>query len=159
MSITGLRGSRLLAPVATRIRRILLVSPEERGHQRWDAYDAWLIRPLREQSLIDVLRGRLGGSGSGVMSSNSNEDYGFDLQRYAGLKVLLAEDDPVSAMVVSAVLRKAGCTVRHVRISLRWRMPSFPARLQILSFLICICRAEIFPAFSRACAVHPSATS
>lgn len=108
-------GVEALGPVATRIRRILLVSPEERGHQRWDAYDAWLIRPLREQSLIDVLRGRLGGSGSGVMSSNSNEDYGFDLQRYAGLKVLLAEDDPVSAMVVSAVLRKAGCTVRHVK--------------------------------------------
>ena len=26
-----------------------------------DVYDSWLIRPLREQSLIDVLTGRLSG--------------------------------------------------------------------------------------------------
>lgn len=104
-------GVDMLGPVAQRIRRILLVSPEERSTQRWDAYDAWLIRPLREQSLVDVLRGRLGGVASKV---NLAATVAPERERENGLSVLLAEDDPVSAMMVGAILRKAGCTVHHV---------------------------------------------
>lgn len=103
-----------MGPVASRIRRILLVSPEERGHQRWDAYDAWLIRPLREQSLVDVLRGRLGGGQSHRASATPEGITASEPSFAIGLQVLLAEDDPVSAMMVGAVLRKAGCTVQHV---------------------------------------------
>ncbi|MFD1744749.1 hybrid sensor histidine kinase/response regulator [Rhizobium helianthi] len=103
-----------MGPVASRIRRILLVSPEERGHQRWDAYDAWLIRPLREQSLVDVLRGRLGGGQSHKASVIVDGGVVPEPSFAIGLQVLFAEDDPVSAMMVGAVLRKAGCSVQHV---------------------------------------------
>lgn len=101
------------------LRRILLVSPEERGTQSWDAYDAWLIRPLREQSLVDVLRGRLGGFGSQRSSEVRRQTVAVSMpaqpQRWeGGLSVLLAEDDPVSALMVGAVLRKAGFLVHHV---------------------------------------------
>ncbi len=43
------------------LRKIFLVNPEERNAHPLDLFDAWLIRPLREQSLIDVLRGRMRG--------------------------------------------------------------------------------------------------
>ncbi|MGE6742270.1 ATP-binding response regulator [Allorhizobium pseudoryzae] len=105
---------RLTADVSP-LRRILLVSPEDRSTQPWDAYDAWLIRPLREQSLVDVLRGRLGGSASQAMARITGTAPQEPLERRdGGLSILLAEDDPVSAMMVGAILRKAGCTVHHV---------------------------------------------
>lgn len=108
-------GLEQITTEATLLRRILLVSPEDRSTQPWDAYDAWLIRPLREQSLVDVLRGRLGGSASQAMSRIAATTPQEPLERRgSGLSVLLAEDDPVSAMMVGAILRKAGCTVHHV---------------------------------------------
>lgn len=108
-------GLERLGQAAQDLRRILLVSPEERSTQPWDVYDAWLIRPLREQSLVDVLRGRLGGSAASQAVTTAVELRGVQPERReAGLSVLLAEDDPVSAMMVGAVLRKAGCIVHHV---------------------------------------------
>lgn len=96
--------------------RILLVNPEERASQPQDLYDAWLVRPLREKSLIDVLSGRLRGFGTrdthvdgqpkGLATSESPDSGGLD--------VLLGEDDPVNALLVRAVLMKAGHRVRLV---------------------------------------------
>ncbi len=101
--------------MATDLRRILLVSPEERGSQPWDSYDAWLIRPLREQSLVDVLRGRLGGfANSRTEQAPAAEASAPVDDATQGFSVLLAEDDPVSAMMVGAILRRAGYDVRHV---------------------------------------------
>ncbi|MBT9372128.1 hybrid sensor histidine kinase/response regulator [Rhizobium sp. CSW-27] len=106
----------ILPPPSTMqsMRRILLVSPEERAAQPWDSFDAWLIRPLREQSLVDVLRGRLGG-----VAGRLPQDMRVEMRPQAPapqrrLSVLLAEDDPVSAMMVGAALRKAGHAVQHV---------------------------------------------
>ncbi|MBD8664944.1 response regulator [Rhizobium sp. CFBP 8752] len=102
------------------LHRILLVNPEERASQPQEYFDAWLIRPLREKSLVDVLSGRMRGFGARdrpVMDvpapENSNS---VDRKREAGpaLDILLGEDDPVSALLVAAVLRKAGHTVRSV---------------------------------------------
>lgn len=92
------------------LHRILLVNPEERASQPQDLYDAWLIRPLREKSLIDVLSGRMRGFGTRDRIAAHPE---------AGrpekvLDVLIAEDDPVSALLVSVALRKAGHRVRVV---------------------------------------------
>lgn len=109
-------GGMLASSVAMQsMRRILLVSPEERAAQPWDSFDAWLIRPLREQSLVDVLRGRLGG-----LAGRLPQDMRIEMRpqpvvpEAKRLSVLLAEDDPVSAMMVSAALRKAGHLVEHV---------------------------------------------
>ncbi|CAD7052012.1 response regulator [Pseudorhizobium endolithicum] len=100
MAAEALAGLEQAAPY-----RILLVNPEERASQPQDLYDAWLIRPLREKSLIDVLVGRLRRrDGAAVVPvENRTED-----RAARSLAVLVAEDDPVSAMLVSAVLRKAG---------------------------------------------------
>jgi signal transduction histidine kinase/ActR/RegA family two-component response regulator len=97
-------------------RRILLVNPEERNAAGFGAFDAWLIRPLREQSLIDVLLGRMRGVERREAINDNARKYEFNLPKLSapagsGLKVLLGEDDPVNVMLVRAVLEKSGHTV------------------------------------------------
>lgn len=101
-----------------KIRRILLVNPEERASQPQEDFDAWLIRPLREKSLVDVLCGRLRGmERRDAINDNRHPGFGFLplLEKRSGdLEVLVAEDDPVNARVIRAVLEKSGCSVRLV---------------------------------------------
>ncbi len=97
-----------------RLHRILLVNPEERASQPQDFFDAWLIRPLREKSLIDVLSGRLRGFRSRDVLSEQEPltpPPVFELPAER-LDVLLGEDDSVNAMLIRAALGKAGHRVR-----------------------------------------------
>lgn len=100
-------------------RRIFLVNPEERTARGRGDFDAWLIRPLREKSLTDVLTGRLCGlEKRGALNDNCPLP-GFaapapEPAPATGLSVLLAEDDPVNAMLARSALEKAGHRVSHV---------------------------------------------
>ncbi|WP_313615576.1 ATP-binding protein [Agrobacterium sp.] len=99
------------------VRRILLVNPEERATQLQGGYDAWLIRPLREKSLADVLSGRLRGmERRDAINDNQPGFGGADAVHPAGRKpfVLVAEDDPVNARILRAVLEKSGHEVNLV---------------------------------------------
>jgi len=120
----------------SRARRIYLVNPEERSGRaigNGEGYDSWLIRPLRERSLVEVLRGRM--KGIEVRDAiNDNRPILKDLPaatsepvktKTGGMRVLLAEDDPVNAMLVRSVLERAGHTVRHV--------PDYPALVSALA--------------------------
>jgi signal transduction histidine kinase/CheY-like chemotaxis protein len=117
-------------------RRIYLVNPEERSGRaigNGEGYDSWLIRPLRERSLVEVLRGRM--KGIEVRDAiNDNRPILKDFSDAApetaepaamGMRILLAEDDPVNAMLVRAMLERAGHSVRHV--------PDYPALVSALS--------------------------
>ncbi len=109
-------------------RRVYLVNPEERTGRaigKGDGYDAWLIRPFRERSLVDVLRGRMKGielrdainDNRPILKELPLEapDVADRVQPVAtGCRILLAEDDPVNAMLVRAGLERAGHKVRHV---------------------------------------------
>ncbi|WP_312418642.1 response regulator, partial [Shinella sp.] len=116
-------------------RRIYLVNPEDRGSRaigKAEGYDSWLIRPLRERSLVEVLRGRM--KGIEVRDAiNDNRPILKDPPpvapdprpaAFSGIRILLAEDDPVNAMLVRSVLERAGHTVRHV--------PDYPALVSAL---------------------------
>ncbi|MBP2559785.1 signal transduction histidine kinase/CheY-like chemotaxis protein [Neorhizobium galegae] len=98
------------------LHRILLVNPEERASQPQDFFDAWLIRPLREKSLIDVLSGRLRGFGTrDALNDNQAMPLPPVIEKHGeGLDVLLGEDDPVNALIIRSVLTKAGHRVRLV---------------------------------------------
>ena len=119
----------------SRARRIYLVNPEDRGGRtigNGEGYDSWLIRPLRERSLVEVLRGRM--KGIEVRDAiNDNRPILKDLPAETestpspvpGVRILLAEDDPVNAMLVRSVLERAGHRVRHV--------PDYPALVSALA--------------------------
>lgn len=105
-------------PLHKPLHRILLVNPEERASQPQDLFDAWLIRPLRERSLVDVLSGRMRGFSRIDNQSESVPTDGieafvpFDIQ--SELDIILAEDDPVSAMLLRTMLQKNGHKIRWV---------------------------------------------
>ncbi|MBW9074503.1 hybrid sensor histidine kinase/response regulator [Agrobacterium deltaense] len=99
------------------IRRTLLVSPEERPSTMHVAFDAWLIRPLREKSLIDVLCGRLRGIERRDAINDNHPDVGFSsrvAEGASGIQILVAEDDAVNQRIIRAVLEKSGYIVRAV---------------------------------------------
>lgn len=117
-----------------RVRRIYLVNPEERTGRaigNGEGYDAWLIRPLRERSLVEVLRGRM--KGIEVRDAINDNRPPPDEPRaeeapvrsvQQGGRILLAEDDPVNAMLTRSVLARAGFEVSLVE--------DFPALLRAL---------------------------
>lgn len=93
-----------------KLRRIFLVNPEDRQARISGPYDAWLIRPLREQSLIDVMGGKLRGlEKRGATNDNlpANQPQAGP-QPSGGLNILLGEDDPVNALLVKKTLESAG---------------------------------------------------
>ncbi|MDE1995832.1 MAG: response regulator, partial [Rhizobiaceae bacterium] len=105
------------APLAVACRRkIFLVNPEERNTHPLDLFDAWLIRPLREQSLIDVLNGRMRGMEKRDALHESHQVLSLATPEATdtALNIVLGEDDPVNAMLVRAMLAKAGHRVRLV---------------------------------------------
>ena len=103
-----------------KLRKTYLVNPEERNGRpinQMDGYHAWLIRPLREKSLVEVLRGRM----KGMEVRDAINDNRPVLRDAPALRekpveggLLLAEDDPVNAFMVRAVLERAGHPVRVV---------------------------------------------
>lgn len=111
------------------LRKTCLLNPEERLvhplHQA-EGYQTWLIRPLRERTLVDVLKGRMKGietrdainDNRPVLRDAPPVGASLDVtaRRLAAPQrsVLLAEDDPVNAMLVRSVLEKAGFAVRVV---------------------------------------------
>ena len=126
-------GNALAVP---RLRKIFLVNPEERNTHPLDLFDAWLIRPLREQSLIDVLRGRMRGMEKREALIEAVSEIGITTPEAEDrtLDILLGEDDPVNAMLVRAMLSKAGHRVRLVEDfdGLRARAENAEARPEVL---------------------------
>jgi signal transduction histidine kinase/CheY-like chemotaxis protein len=97
------------------LHRILLVNPEERASQPQDFFDAWLIRPLREKSLIDVLSGRLRGfrTRDSLQEGPASRAEPAAVAPRRALNILLGEDDPVNALLLRAALTKAGHRVHR----------------------------------------------
>ncbi|WP_151610757.1 hybrid sensor histidine kinase/response regulator [Sinorhizobium alkalisoli] len=113
----------LLHPALDRLglRRTYLINPEERSSHpvhRLGGYAAWLIRPLREKSLVEVLLGRLKGIESRDAIAD-NRPVLRDAPATAGAgkavhRVVLAEDDPVNALMLRTMLERNGHAVQHV---------------------------------------------
>ena len=112
----------LAADTLGRIGRTMMVTPAEREaltKARAGAYSAWLIRPLRPSSVVKVLRRETGGLGGWLEERprgkvDSPTRGRGEARSGRKLTVLLAEDNPVNALLVRSALQRAGHDVAHV---------------------------------------------
>ena len=102
-------------PIAGR-RSIVLLGPELRARipaLRKSGFDGYLIKPLRRQSVATRL---LAVSGPAARKTAAPvEDERARLAAGSGARVLLAEDNPINAMLARALLEREGCVVDHAK--------------------------------------------
>ncbi|MBG6201226.1 PAS domain S-box-containing protein [Labrenzia sp. EL_13] len=96
---------------------VVLISPSERdrlNHLRSAGYAAYLIRPVRIETLIQILSGLLGGTIDELAwDVGANAAYGGSAARRAKaparpLRLLVAEDNDINRLLSEAMLRKLG---------------------------------------------------
>lgn len=89
---------------------VVLLTPEQRGRiarYRRAGWAGYLIKPLRRASVAARVLAAL-------ERREQPEDERLASAAAPGLRVLLAEDNPVNALLASAVLAREGCTVSRV---------------------------------------------
>ena len=103
------------ATIATPL--LLLTSSGRKGAPEEPAdaiFDAYLVKPARASMLLDAVVACL--QGRAIEKAREARDKlaaptGDDSQPFAGIKVLVAEDNTVNQLVISSMLAKLGCTV------------------------------------------------
>ncbi|MCY0149546.1 ATP-binding protein [Hoeflea sp. G2-23] len=99
------------------VARTLVIAPEDsrdlEGHGAHGA-DAWLVRPVRRTSLINVLTRRDDRDDRDRLASKPRPPVLVRSSEHPTLDILLAEDDPVNALVVRTVLARQGHRVTVV---------------------------------------------
>lgn len=99
----------------TPVRGIVLLGPMARGGLksfRAEGFESYLIRPVRPQSLLALLGSAKGNQLDDVRDHTS---IGTLAQPPSPRwRVLLAEDNPINALLASSVLEKTGCITRVV---------------------------------------------
>ena len=92
-------------------KALILLKPEERHlieKYRGAGYLGYLIKPLRRVSLAERV---LAISPGAPAQTCRTEDERVAPAGVAGVRVLLAEDNPVNALLVQTLLKREGCTV------------------------------------------------
>lgn len=97
-------------------RAIVLLKPSERemiARYRAAGFHGYLIKPLRRASLVERIRAAAaaGVAAPGAPRATPAEDDRVLPVRFAGTRVLLAEDNPVGALLARTLLRREGCVV------------------------------------------------
>jgi CheY-like chemotaxis protein len=93
---------------------IILIRPEERDlipAYRQAGFDGYLIKPLRRASLVErvVAAGDTQGDDDRISPQGARPAG----PAAGGARVLLAEDNPINAMLAKTLLRREGAVVRH----------------------------------------------
>jgi len=106
----GARDGVLAAP-PDGARGVILLRPQDRDliqRYRDHGFAGYLIKPLRRASLAERVQAVLKTAPS---SAPARDDERVAAPRFAGLRVLLAEDNPVNALLAKTLLRREGCSV------------------------------------------------
>jgi CheY-like chemotaxis protein len=113
-------GAVELSPVAPGAPpTVVMLAPEDRGAiagLRAKGYAGYLIKPLRRVSLAERVRAAIDAGGRRASKARPPRPAPLD-EREAGpasglgLRVLLAEDNAVNALLASALLTRRGCSV------------------------------------------------
>jgi CheY-like chemotaxis protein len=92
---------------------VILLRPDDRDLiQRYRdlGFAGYLIKPLRRTSLIERLATVL-QIAPGLAPAQGHDDERVARPRFASLRVLLAEDNPVNALLARTLLQREGCAV------------------------------------------------
>jgi CheY-like chemotaxis protein len=103
-----------LAQRPRRRKGLILLKPEERGvieRYRGSGWSGYLIKPLRRATLATRALAALSTASTPVKGVPAPDDERIAPATVAGVRVLIAEDNPVNAMLVQALLKREGCTV------------------------------------------------
>ena len=90
---------------------VILLRPQDRDliqRYRDHGFAGYLIKPLRRASLAERVQAVLKTAQTPGLV---RDDERVAPPRFAGLRVLLAEDNPVSALLAKTLLRREGCSV------------------------------------------------
>ena len=96
---------------------LVLVTPASRARLKTlGAFADYLIKPVRDASLVKRLNACLAGDHAVTPRIKESELAAAPpkMEKPPRLKVLLAEDDPVNALLVRELLRRRGHSVKHV---------------------------------------------
>lgn len=106
---------RTLADLPATGRGIVLLKPSERdliARYRAAGFHGYLIKPLRRASVVErVLAACASDAHQAGVRATALEDDRVLPVRFAGTRVLLAEDNPVGALLARTLLRREGCVV------------------------------------------------
>jgi CheY-like chemotaxis protein len=115
------RGGRRVAPRPKDRPALVLLAPEERdriARYRAAGYAGYLIKPLRRGSVAERLRAILSTPAEAPARSApaalAAEDERAAPIPSTGARVLLAEDNPVNALLATSLLKREGCMVDRV---------------------------------------------
>ena len=103
-----------LASLPATGRGVVLLKPSERDlipRYRTAGFHGYLIKPLRRASLAERVLAAVGADPAATTAVAAPEDDRVVPARFAGVRVLLAEDNPVGALLARTLLRREGCTV------------------------------------------------
>ena len=103
-----------LASLPATGRGVVLLKPSERDlipRYRTAGFHGYLIKPLRRASLAERVLAAVGADPAAATAAAAPEDDRVVPARFAGVRVLLAEDNPVGALLARTLLRREGCTV------------------------------------------------
>ncbi len=96
-------------------RGVILLKPSEReliARYRSVGFHGYLIKPLRRASLVERVLAAAPNSGtSSAPPAPPPEDDRVLPIRFAGTRILLAEDNPVGALLAKTLLKREGCVV------------------------------------------------
>ena len=112
----GEQASRRIAEAARAAhasRTLVLVSPFERrtmGQNVLGAFDGWLVKPVRHASLLARISDRLNGVGDAAPSAPDAPAP----RPLGGLRVLVAEDNDINALIALRTLERAGAMAERV---------------------------------------------
>jgi CheY-like chemotaxis protein len=93
---------------------VVMLKAEERdliARYRNAGWSGYLIKPLRRVSLAARVEAVLASTASGAPSAPQPEDERLSPAALPGVRVLVAEDNPVNALLAKSLLRREGCTV------------------------------------------------
>jgi len=103
------------APVAN-ARRIIVIVPEQRRQLEEylaSGFDGYLIKPVRQASLENMLR--LSEHSAMAEGEEEKEQLAAGHAEPRSLRVLLAEDNDINALLATSLLKKQGHRVDHVK--------------------------------------------